>query len=60
MVGDSAVDIEAGKAAGVTTCGVRGGFRPSGELEALGCDLIINNLLELADYFAPPKDQGRP
>jgi phosphoglycolate phosphatase len=58
MVGDSAVDIEAGKAAGVATCGVRGGFRPSGELEAIGCDLIINNLLELACYFAPPGSAG--
>ena len=34
MVGDSPVDIQAGKAAGVTTCGVLGGFRPKEELEA--------------------------
>ena len=33
MVGDSPVDIQAGKAAGVTTCGVLGGFRPRQELE---------------------------
>ncbi len=55
MIGDSAVDIEAGKAAGVTTCGVLGGFRPAGELEASGCDLILNNLLELADHFGLPE-----
>jgi phosphoglycolate phosphatase len=55
MVGDSAVDIEAGKAAGVITCGVLGGFRPQGELEAAGCDLIIHSLLELAEYFCPPE-----
>jgi phosphoglycolate phosphatase len=55
MVGDSAVDIQAGKAAGVTTCGILGGFRPAGELESSECDLIIHNLLELADYFGPPK-----
>jgi phosphoglycolate phosphatase len=55
MVGDSPVDIQAGKAAGVTTCGVLGGFRPKDELEASGCDLIINNLLELADHFHPPR-----
>jgi len=54
MVGDSAVDIEAGKAAGVTTCGVLGGFRPKEELEAAGCDLIIHNLTELADHFRAP------
>jgi phosphoglycolate phosphatase-like HAD superfamily hydrolase len=54
MVGDSAVDIQAGKAAGVITCGIRGGFRPEAELEAAGCDHIIRNLLELADYFRSP------
>ncbi len=53
MVGDSRVDIEAGKAASVTTCGVLGGFRPREELEAAGCDLLIGNLIELADYFGP-------
>jgi phosphoglycolate phosphatase len=56
MVGDSAVDIAAGKAAGVVTCGVSGGFRPKGHLEAAGCDLIVGSLLELADYFCPPLD----
>jgi phosphoglycolate phosphatase len=55
MVGDSPVDIQAGKAAGITTCGVLGGFRPKEELEAAGCDLIIRSLLELADYFQPPR-----
>jgi phosphoglycolate phosphatase len=53
MIGDSAVDIEAGKAAGVMTCGVVGGFRPREELEAAGCDLIIESLLELPRYFHP-------
>ena len=55
MVGDSAVDIQAGKAAGVITCGILGGFRPEAELQAAGCDLVIRNLLELADYFRPPE-----
>ena len=55
MVGDSAVDIEAGKAAGVLTCGVLGGFRPKEELETAGCDLLIENLLELANHFPPPE-----
>jgi phosphoglycolate phosphatase len=54
MVGDSAVDIEAGKAAHVTTCGVLGGFRPKEELEAAGCDVIVNNLLEISSFFRPP------
>jgi phosphoglycolate phosphatase len=55
IVGDSAVDIQAGKSAGITTCGVLGGFRPKEELEAAGCDIIIGSLLELADYFRPPQ-----
>jgi phosphoglycolate phosphatase len=53
MVGDSGVDIQAGKAAGVATCGVLGGFRPKEELEAAHCDLIIDNLIELANHFGP-------
>jgi phosphoglycolate phosphatase len=56
MVGDSAVDVRAGKAAGVFTCGVTGGFRSREELEAAGCDLIVSNLAELADHFCPPID----
>jgi len=53
MVGDSATDINAGKAAGVITCAIQGGFRPMKQLKEAGCDLIIENLLELADYFRP-------
>jgi phosphoglycolate phosphatase len=53
MVGDSAVDIQAGKAAGVVTCGVLGGFRPREEIFAAGCDVIVASLLELANYFRP-------
>jgi phosphoglycolate phosphatase len=55
MVGDSAVDIRAGKAAGTTTCGILGGFRPAEELQAANCDLLITSLLQLADHFSPPK-----
>jgi phosphoglycolate phosphatase len=54
MIGDSRVDIEAGKAAAVLTCGVLGGFRPREELEAAGCDLMIENLIELATHFCAP------
>jgi phosphoglycolate phosphatase len=58
MIGDSAVDIEAGKAAGVTTCGVLGGFRSEEKLRAAGCDLLITDLLELADHFSAPAAFG--
>ena len=54
MVGDSPVDIGAGRAAGVTTCGVLGGFHPKDELEAAGCDLILPGLAALADHFHEP------
>jgi phosphoglycolate phosphatase len=52
MVGDSPVDIAAGKAAGTFTCGVAGGFRPRDQLESAGCDLLVNNLLEFANQVA--------
>ncbi len=54
MVGDSAVDILAGKAAGIFTCGISGGFRGREELERAGCDLIISGISELPLHFRPP------
>jgi phosphoglycolate phosphatase len=51
MVGDSPVDIEAGKAAGTFTCGVAGGFRSKEQLETAGCDLLVDDLLELTDII---------
>jgi phosphoglycolate phosphatase len=47
MVGDSVVDIHAGKAAGIMTCGFVGGFRGRGELEAAGADYLIEHFGEL-------------
>ena len=54
MVGDSAVDIRAVKAAGTMTCGILGGFRPAEELQAANCDYLLTTLLQLADHFSPP------
>jgi phosphoglycolate phosphatase len=51
MVGDSSIDIEAGKAAGVITCAVTGGYHSREQLLAAGPDLIIDNLLELSSHF---------
>jgi phosphoglycolate phosphatase len=51
MVGDSSIDIEAGKAAGVTTCAVTGGYHSREQLLAAAPDLIIDNLLELSSRF---------
>jgi phosphoglycolate phosphatase len=53
MVGDSPVDVQAGKAAGTWICGISGGFRPRAELEAAGCDLILGSVAELPDHFRP-------
>lgn len=47
IIGDSAVDIETGKNAGILTCGVTYGFRPREELEQSSCDLLINHPPEL-------------
>jgi phosphoglycolate phosphatase len=57
IVGDSVIDIVSGKAAGILTCGVTGGFGERKELEAAGCDLIIDKLNELPNYFHP--NRGR-
>jgi phosphoglycolate phosphatase len=59
MVGDSHVDIRAGKAAGVITCGILGGFGTREELEAEGCDLILPSASELDRYFCPPASSGQ-
>lgn len=47
IIGDSAVDIETGKKAGIRTCGVTYGFRPQKELADAGCDFLIHKPLEL-------------
>ncbi|MBN2318781.1 MAG: HAD-IA family hydrolase [Acidobacteria bacterium] len=59
MVGDSFVDIEAGKAAGVTTCAVTGGFHTREEILMYDSDMIINDLHELSDYFYDGIEPGQ-
>jgi phosphoglycolate phosphatase len=41
MVGDTSVDIRAGKAAGAQTAGVLCGFGQEAELRRMGADLIL-------------------
>ena len=48
MVGDTPVDIRAGKSAGAQTVGVLTGFGEREELERAGADLIVGTLVELA------------
>lgn len=47
IVGDSPVDCEAGKRAGIATIGVEYGFRSRKELEDAGCDVIIKEVTAL-------------
>ena len=55
VVGDGTTDIQAGKAAGITTCAVTYGFRPEEELRKAGPDYIIHALSELKRIFVPMK-----
>ena len=51
IVGDSKVDIETGKNAGILTCGVTYGFRPVSEIENAKPDFIISKFSELKLHF---------
>jgi len=51
MVGDSHVDIECGRAAGLQTCAVTYGFRPREELLAYRPDFLIDSF---GDFSALP------
>jgi phosphoglycolate phosphatase-like HAD superfamily hydrolase len=52
MIGDTVVDIRAGKNAGAQTVGVLCGFGKEMELRQAGADLILNSTPELLDLFA--------
>ncbi len=51
LVGDSKVDIETGKNAGILTCGVTYGFRPAEEVRGSAPDFVISKLSELTPLF---------
>jgi phosphoglycolate phosphatase-like HAD superfamily hydrolase len=36
------------------TCGISGGFGSREELEAAGCDVVLESLHQLPDFFHPP------
>lgn len=48
MIGDTTVDIRAGKAAGAQTVGVLCGFGEEAELRRAGCGLVLRSTAELA------------
>jgi HAD superfamily hydrolase (TIGR01549 family) len=49
MIGDTTVDIRAGRSAGAQTVGVLCGFGEEEELRNMGADMIISTTYELAD-----------
>ena len=51
MIGDTTVDIRAGKAAGAQTVGVLCGFGEEPELRHQGADLILESTAKLADVL---------
>ena len=51
MVGDGDTDVEAGKRAGVFTCGVTYGLGNKDDLMAAEPDFLIDHPSQLADYF---------
>jgi N-acetyl-D-muramate 6-phosphate phosphatase len=53
MVGDTTVDIRAGKAAGAQTVGVLCGFGQEAELRRAGADLILPSTADLARVLVP-------
>lgn len=61
MVGDTTVDIRAGKAAGAQTAGVLCGFGTENELRRAGADIILAHTALLPDILLPPGgNQGLP
>lgn len=53
MIGDSRIDIAAGRNAGMKTCGFTGGFRGRDELCQAGADLLFDHFAELPQLVRP-------
>ncbi|MDO8650638.1 MAG: phosphoglycolate phosphatase [Undibacterium sp.] len=53
MVGDSAVDVAAARAAGMPVLIVNYGYPGSKGLAALSCDAFIDSFIEIPDFLAP-------
>jgi phosphoglycolate phosphatase len=51
MIGDTRVDLRAGKAAGAQTVGVLCGFGQQAELRQIGADEILETTAGLADLL---------
>ena len=51
MIGDTTVDIRAGKSAGAQTVGVLCGFGEEHELRKMGADMILEDTTKLVDVL---------
>ena len=51
MIGDTTVDIRAGRSAGAQTVGVLCGFGEEAELKKMGADIILNDTTKLLDLL---------
>lgn len=51
MIGDTTVDIHAGRRAGAQTVGVLSGFGDERELNRAGADLVVNDVWELSEIL---------
>ena len=56
MIGDTTVDIRAGKSAGAQTVGVLCGFGEKEELLRMGADHILKNTADLKDILLEKSD----
>jgi phosphoglycolate phosphatase len=59
MVGDSPMDVEAGRRAGMRTCAVTYGYRPEEELRAAGPDLVVSRMADLASLLSDDSQEER-
>jgi phosphoglycolate phosphatase-like HAD superfamily hydrolase len=57
MIGDTPVDIRAGKKAGAQTIAVLCGFGEEKELRQAGADLILNHTTDLLEILSHPTEQ---
>ena len=54
-IGDHGIDMQTGKNAGATACGVTWGFHTADELRASGADIVVDTPLQIIDYIKNSK-----
>lgn len=54
-IGDHGIDMQTGKNAGATACGVTWGFHTADELRVSGADIVVNTPEQIIDYIINSK-----